>query len=238
MFNAILHVALKSRSGGFMWHHIGRYTTALFDEPNPPFLNQAIILAAPCVQWHFGTYYERAAARWASAVLATPYSEEVVQSVVDALLQIVHRISLRPHIPIEIWAWLKRQPSLPRKSRGSIYGSAPHVVSYVQRLGDIEILKSYFLLIWSDWNILYEHEANKMKVSLREYFCGVEMQHHRKDLVQRLGLVLNQLGQELESLQDPGARNSILFRRTQYRMLLDTLEEEDRKWMNPTSVCL
>ena len=77
-----------------------------------------------------------------------------------------------------------------------------------------------------------------MKVSLREDFCGVAMQHHRKDLIERLGHVLDQLDQKLESLKGADARKYILLGRTQYRTLLDILEEEDRKSMNPTLVCL
>ena len=221
-----------------MWYHIGPYTTTLFDESSPPFLNQAIILAAPCVRWDDGTYSEKAAARWVSAVLATPYSEEVGQSVVDALFQIVHNGSPRPHIPIGVWAWLKRQPPLTHNHKRLRDGSAPYVICCIRLLGDTEILKSYFLLIWSDWNILHEWQADEMKVSLREDFCGVAMQHHRKDLIERLGHVLNQLDQMLESLRDPGAKDSILSGRTEYRALLDILEGEDRKSMNPTSVCL
>ena len=237
--DAILRVVLKSRSGVSMWYHIDPYTTALFDKSSPPFLNQAIILAAPCIRWDYGgTYLEKATARWGSAVLATPYSEEVGQSVVDALVQIVYCDSLRPHIPIGVWAWLKRQPPLTHNHKRLRDGTTPHVIRYIRRLGDTEILKSYFLLIWSDWNILDEWRADEMKVSLSEDFCGVAMQHHRKDLIERLGHVLNQLDQKLESLRDPGAKNSTLSERTKYRALLYILEREDRKSMNPTSVCL
>ena len=240
MFDAILRVALKSRSGEFMWYHIGRYTTTLFDESSPPFPNQAIILAAPCVPWGNGTYFEKAAARWASAVLATPFCEEVGQSVVDALLRISQWDTLRPHIPIGIFAWLKRQPFLPYRRKGLGYPPGSGVIRYIRCLGDIEILKSYFLLIWSHWYILSEWQANDTQVSLGEDFRGITMQHHRKDLTERLGYILKQLDQELmESPKDAYyTKNSILLARRRYRPLLATLEEEDRKSMNPTSVCL
>ena len=118
MFDAILRVALKSRSGEFMWYHIGPYITTLFDESSPPLLNQAIILAAPCVRWGNETYSRKAAARWASAVLATPYSKEVGQSVVDALLQIVSCRRLQPYVPIRAWAWVERQRHLTHNYKG------------------------------------------------------------------------------------------------------------------------
>ena len=77
-----------------------------------------------------------------------------------------------------------------------------------------------------------------MKVSLKTCFSGVTMQHHRKDLVWRLGHVLDQLDQKLESLRDAEDKKHMLNGRLQYRALLDILEEVDRKSMNPTLVCL
>ena len=167
---------------------------------------------------------------WVAAVSATLYTEEVGQSVVDALLQIVSIHSLRPHIPISIWTWLKKQPSLPPECFGQQKGIEGHVVCHVCALGDIEILKSYFLLVWSEWDpIRYrprlrhteshsslsyiEFSSNlghtgylnegvlEMQISIQEVFVGIGVWRHCKDLINRLDYVLGQLGLGLEHLQ-------------------------------------
>ena len=117
MIDAILRIALESALGGFLWCSIGPYIATLFHESSPPPLDQAIALALPCVDWTEGPYTQKMVARWAAAELATPYSEEVRYRVVRPLLQIAPNNSLRPCVPVELWAWLKRQPSLPSVSR-------------------------------------------------------------------------------------------------------------------------
>jgi hypothetical protein len=206
MIDAISRVALKSTSGGFMWHRISRYITTLFDESSPPSLNQAILLASPLAGWEHRVYAQSAVTRWAAAALATPYSEAVGQSVVDTLLQIAYRSTLRPHIPIEIWAWLKIRPPLLPECRGRYLGSAPAVVRHIRGLGDIEILKSYFLLVWSEWNYLYPSGLAEMEITIRKEICGVAMRRHREDLTGRLDHVLERLDRELEYFKQQNPR--------------------------------
>jgi hypothetical protein len=43
--------------------------------------------------------------RWAAAVLALPFTEEVVQSVGETFLQIAGKPSRLPHIPIGSWGF-------------------------------------------------------------------------------------------------------------------------------------
>ena len=234
MINAILHIATKSTSGGFMWCPIEPYITALFDESSPASLNWAIILASPCADWIEGSYTRNTVVRWAAAVLATPYSEEVGRSVVDVLLQITCNDSLRPHIPIDIWVWLKRRPSLPPLCRGRYLGSAPRAVHYIRRLGDIEILKSYFLLVWSEWDILCAPGIVAMETTIREDFCGLAMRGHREDLAERLDRIRGKLDQGLgyfTEYQPWVDEYDIEERKAQYRGLEKVLLDVDRSAM-------
>ena len=167
-------------------------------------------------------------------MLATPYSEEVGRSVVDALFQIAYNNALRSHIPIDIWAWLKRRPSLLPVCKGRIYGSTPDVVRYIRKLGDIEILKSYFLLVWSEWDILYSPGLREMKTTVREEFCGILMQHHREDLIIRLDYVLGQLDRGLEYFKQHNSKTHdahIQYGKERYGELKELLVEMDKEVM-------
>jgi hypothetical protein len=234
MIEAILHVASKSPSGGFMWRRIERYITSWFDVSSPPSLDQAITVASTSVDWIDGSYAQGAVARWAAAAFGAPYSEGVGQAVVDALLHIAYRTTLRPYIPIEIWAWLKIRPTLPHVCRGRYLGSAPAVVRHVRGLGDIEILKSYFLLVWSEWNPPYafhfESGLAEMEIVIREKLCGIAMRRHREDLVERLDHVLGQLDRGLEYFKQHNPRigeEQIARAREQYGELKGVLMEVD-----------
>ena len=229
MIESILRISSKLSSRGFMWHRIGPYITSLFDESSPP-LNNAITIAAPCANWIDGLYTQGAVARWAAAVLETPYSEAVCQSVVGALLSIAPSASLRPHIPVEIWAWLKKRPFLPPTYEGRLLAALPEVIRHIQGLGDIELLKSYFLLVWSEWEFLHPLSPTEMAIVIRNQFCGIEMWRHRKDLTERLDQVLSQLDRGLEYLEQYNPRMvevRVVWARRQYRQLKEVLAEVD-----------
>ena len=226
MIDAILHVASKSTSGGFMWRRIGPYITSLFDESSPSSLNLAITLTSPCADWGYGDYTEKAVARWAAAALDTPYSEAVGQSVVDVLLQIAYNDALRSHIPGDIWELLKKEPSpppLPPVCKGRFRGTYSNVIHHVQELGDVEILKSYLLLVLSEWDPIHSTEAD---IAIGKDFGGIEMSSHREALIKRLDHVLRELDKGLEHFQrhQPQDRASdIEFRKQQYGNLREEL---------------
>ena len=113
MADTFLRVARASNSNyrEFMWGCVGPYIVPLFGKPTTPSLDSIIILVSHHVPWDSSRVDKDTVARWAAATSAIPYTEEVGQGVVDALLQISYFDSLRPHIPIGIWAWLKRRPS-------------------------------------------------------------------------------------------------------------------------------
>ena len=231
MIEAILRISSNLSSRGFMWCHIGAYITSWFDESSSPSLNNAITIAGPCILWNHNGYTQGAVARWAAAVSATPYSEAVAQSVVGALLKMTYDRSLLPLIPVEIWAWLKRQPFLPPTYRGRELAALPEVIHHVRGLGDIDLLKSYFLLVWSEWEHLDPNGPTKMETVIREEFCGIGMRRHRKDLMERLDQVLSQLDRGLEYLKQLNPKTSeyrVTLAREQYRQLKEALVEVDR----------
>ena len=112
---------------------------------------------------------------------------------VNALLQIAHIEPLRPHIPVEAWAWLKRWSPLLPLSEQPLKGSQSDIVRHVRGLGDIGILKSYFFLVWSEWGFLDDSCFVEMQTSIKEDFGGVEMRGHRGDLIRRLDELLEDL---------------------------------------------
>ena len=101
----------------------------------------------------------------------------------------------------------------------------------VKGLKNIEILKSYLLLVWSEWDAIGDG-FDEMCALLYEDFSGVEMGHHQVDLIQQLDHILGQLDQGLEYLmqynphldgEDPH------FMAQQYRKLKEVLQEVQRR---------
>ena len=92
--------------------YVGRWITVLLDEADLEFPSRVMMLVSPYARW-WSVSNTNTVTRWAAAALAVPYTEEVGQSVVDALLQIASEGRLQPFIPVDIWAWLKKRPSLP-----------------------------------------------------------------------------------------------------------------------------
>jgi len=183
----------------FMWKAIRPFINTLFDKGKPDSLNWIATLVSPYVLLETWSLNENMVTQWTAAALAVPYSEEVGQSVVAVLLQLASIDSVQPYIPITIWAWLKKGLSLPRRHLGRTLETSGPVVRRVQALGDIEILKSYFLFVWSDWYPPWGFTA--MCTSISEDFSGIEMEYCREELVEHLDRVLKQLDQGLEYLQ-------------------------------------
>ena len=234
MVDAILSAARASHFGRFMWRRTNPYIIPLFDEQSPHSLNQVIALASPHVAWDGMSDGKNAVARWVAAASAIPYTEEVGQSVVEALLQIVSVTSLRSHIPIDLWTWLKRRPPLPPVSRGQELACSPEVIHYVRGLGDIEILKPFFLIL-SQWSHHTNPSLNEMGISIREDFSGIQMREHRKDLGKQLDHVLEQLDRGFEFVQQwRQLMNEPEFRLMKggYEMLKNVFLEVDREDAN------
>jgi len=193
MLDMFLRAAGASRKQGFMWHRITPPIAVLLGGENPVSLKRAVILASPHLQWWNPTIDGRFVRLWAAATRAVPYTHDLGPCVVDTLLLIASQDSLRSHIPADMWSWLNKRPVLPPTCAGGSQGTKRNVVQTVRRLGDIEILTSYLLLVWSEWNYLYPDGLDEMCASIREDFGGIGIGQHRKDLLQHLSRVLGQL---------------------------------------------
>ena len=237
MMDAFLRVSRVSELGR-MWGAITPFIPTLLDELSP----RTIVLVSPYVPWHSELHDKNVVARWAAAASAVPYTEEVGQNVVDALLQIASVDSLRPHIPVDSWSWLNRQPSLPPICLGRYKGTKRNVIRQVRALGDIEILNSYFLLVWSEWDPTSALSGGLVEVqtSIREDFGGIEMRHHREVLIRRLDHVLGELDQGFGYLNGHNPNvgfNEIRWARTGYRKLKQVLLEVDGEAMQNPPTC-
>ena len=83
-----------------------------------PSMNLVILLLSPYIPWNNALCSKGDVIRWAVAALAVPYTKEVGWDAVRSLLRSVCHSSLRPHIPIEILAWLKKHSTLPPPYQG------------------------------------------------------------------------------------------------------------------------
>ena len=112
------------------------------------------------------------------------------------LLNISHNDSLWSSIPVDVLAWLEKQTSFPPNCLARQEGSWVFVVRHVGALGDVEILKLYFLLVWSEWNYVYG--TDDMENSIQRHFGGMVMQRHRNDFIRRLHGIQGELDRGLE----------------------------------------
>lgn len=224
MVDAISRAARVSDSDDkpFMWHPVILYISRLFEQRSPTSLNRVIALISPFVPWDGALNNKVAVTRWAAAASAIPYTEEVGQSVVVALLQIASVRFLRPHVPIDMWGWIKRPPSLPLTYNGRLDVTHTALIPYIRRLGDIDILKSYLFLVWTDRDPFRPGSILAMETSVREVFGGIGMEDHRQDLIEHLDRVLEQLNRRPESL-------SVREVKKQYSTLKDLLGEGARR---------
>ena len=225
MIDAFLGVTKASMSGEFVWRKVLPFIVTLFDKTTPDRpdpLNRVIVLMSPYVHWGAFGANKNMVIRWAVAASTISYTAEVGQSVVDALLQIASINSLRQHIPPDTWAWLNKRPSLPSVCRGRSRGSTADVVYAVRALQEVETLKSYLLLVWSEGDYLCPKDLAEMIYSVKEDFKGLRMLH-REDLLKHL----NHLLADYRVRQHPPPRWYPLTRRaeTQYARLRDVLQE-------------
>ena len=199
--------------------------------PNSP--NWAVTLMLPYADWGLEMEcHQSTVTSWAGAALALQYTEELGQGVVGTLLVIASIPELQPLIPVNIWAWLKKLPSLPPICHGRLVGTRGHIVRRVQELGGVELLESYFLLVWSEWDYIYWDGLAEMGTLIREEFGGIGMWHHRDNLIRRLDCVLKQLDRGLGHLkqQKPSlGEHHIQAARERYGELKELLLEVDKE---------
>jgi hypothetical protein len=232
VLDVCLHAARASKKWNFLWYHIRELPVGrLLNGESPVSTKQAFVLMSPHLPWYESMDgHEDWVQQWAAAASAVPYTDEIGQSVADTLLHIAYSTSLQPHIPIDMWSWLRKSPSLPLICAGRFLGCHPDVVRIVQGLGDIETLTAYLILVWSEWQ--YQYAIQETCALIRDDFSGIKMEHHQKKLLQHLDHVLGQLELGLEHLQQHSPRldeYNIQLRLGQYRQLKEVLLEVDRK---------
>ena len=235
MFDAFLHAARASRVRWFLQCRVSQFASTLLSEASP----RAIALASPHISWGQLTDGRDLIERWATTVSALPYTEEIARGVVDTLLQIASEEELEPYIPVGLWSWLTRQPSLPPICWGRHVGKSLYVLRAVQAFKNPEVLKSYLLLVWSEWDgYHWPYHLNEACTSIRESFGGIEMGDHRADLVQRLDDILKQLDHWLEyfTQHDPEfEKGSLGKRKGQYTKLKKVLLDVERRTSSPAT---
>jgi len=219
--------AMASDRRAFMWHCVEPLVAVLLNEESPISLKQAAILASPYLPWKDFTNNEHLLQLWAMAAPEVPYTNDIGQSVVDTLLWIANDASPRLHIPVGMWSWLNKRPSLPPVCLGRFYGFTQDAMRAVRTLKDVEILKSYLLLIWSEWDEPWWVGFSEMCALLREDFGGIGMGHHREDLLRRLDYVLGRLDLGPEHLHPKLTAHLIWCLRKRYEKLRDVLREVD-----------
>ena len=229
MVDAISHIARNTAYFSFSWGHNRPYVANLLSKQNDRSTNRATILLSPYLdpyQWD-----KKMVTGWAAAASRVLYSEEVGIGVVDTLLQLGRSDTLRPEIPIGIWALLKEQPTLPPFCNGR-RRATQELVRYLRELGDLDILKSYFVVVWSDWDYLGDSHFSETKTSIVEDFDGLGMQHHRADLIKRLDHILGELNREYQHFRQVDLQTNEGYfnrRKTQYTTLRKLLLEADKK---------
>ena len=160
---------------------------------------------------------------WMMTISSVPYTDDVGQCVVDTLLQLASEHDIRGYIVKDAWSWLSRRPPLPPACSGLLWGTTREVVQTVRALKDVEIFKSYLLLVWSEWDCVWSSGFDEMCMSIREDFSGIGNGGHCAELMGRLVSILNQfdLGFEYFLRADPRTnRWSFQRRMEQYLELL------------------
>lgn len=102
-----------------------------------------------------------------------------------------------------------------------------HVVRWVKQLQDVEILTSYLLLVWSEWNPITSYGClSEMQLVISQDLRGGGMSVHREILVEHLKGVLGRLNLGLEYLQREKPRideEHVQRAEAQYQKLMDML---------------
>ena len=231
ILDTFLHVAMASATPwGFMWYRIKGSITTLLDEESPVSLRQAAILASPYLPWR--DFRDKQLVQlWAEATSTVPHTNRIIQSVTDTLLQISSNDSLRPHIPINMWSWLNKRLFLPPICSGRFWGLSRGVIQAVRELGDTETLTSYLILVWAEWEYLDDESLAEMCTLIQKDLGGIQMGHHRMDLLRHLDHVVGQLDLGSKYLQNHDPRineGDIRRRKGQYVELKEVLAQVER----------
>ena len=99
----------------------------------------------------------------------------------------------------------------------------------IRELKDVDILKSYLLVIWSEWDTLWHTDFHAICGYVREDFSGIEANSHCADLAQRLDRVIGQLERGLVYLQRDRPEikeDNLRMRKGKYKRIRKILKED------------
>jgi len=224
-FDAILNLTKREPDGSCSHEPLWDLSASKMCTYGSP---RAVVLVGPYIHWgrEQSADAQGLISKWAAGISVARHTEEVAGSVVDTLLQIAANPHLRPFIPADAWSWLNDLPYQPPTCKGLRYGCDRDIVRTVRALGDIGILTSYLIVIWSGEGRPDNDGFAEMQTSVREDFKGIDMGYHRAKLIQWLDL-LDQL---------PPGLVGVFCRMTglgdirdQFRGFKRVLQEVDRK---------
>ena len=234
LLNEVLLVARRfPQHSGWVRRHISPITGRMLSEPGFEICKHAVVRALPCLEdaWFHTGDKTRFVKRWLSAAAHLKYTQEIGQSVVEVLLRMACVYQWRQHITPEAWEWLKRRPQLPPVCRArSLCCSDLGAISAMQTLKNIELLKAYLVVVWSEWDWVAPWVCSHMCTVIRKSFGGEEMKGHRDELRSRLRSVRERLDLGLNHLRKQGSKMSAAdFQPTKeaYEALAETLLEMD-----------
>ena len=228
LFDAILN--LEKRGFNALWSP----KTLTYASP------RAVVLAGPCIDWGQGRSadLQDLISRWIIGISVAPRTEEVARCVAGTLLQIAAYPHLRPFIPADAWLWLNERPSLPPVREDRRLGSGRDIIRMVRELGDMGVLTSHLIMIWSEWKPLDDDEFAEMRMSVCEDFNGVGSGYHRAELIQRMDCILGEVDRQsghhetVLGVQRLWGSNEEVYSRVmkdQYVTLKRMLQEVDRE---------
>ena len=231
VFDIFLRVTRASRGEYIMWSLVEPLIIKLLSDGSPVSVKRAVILVSPHLPQ---TVFDdgHSVQLWAAAASAVPYTDDIGQSVVRALLRSACEDSSHPLVPIGMWSWLNKRSLFPPGRRMARDGHVGGAVRTIRALGDIETLTSCLYLVWSECTLIYPRVLEEMCALIREDFSGIWVGYHREDLLRRLDHILGQLDLGLGYLRrhEPSLNESIVHRmKSGYGRLKQVLLEMGRE---------
>ena len=227
----LLAVSRSSQGSSWVRSHIGPLIDQMLSTWDSDVRVRIAVHALSYVEdaWFHAANKHIFVVRWVSAASRLEYTPEIGQSVVEVLLRMACMYHWRPHITREAWRWLERRPQLPPVCRArSLCCNDLGAISKVESLGNIEILKGYLIVVWSEWDWLAPWVCSYMCTVIRKHFGGEREKGHRDELRDRLLHIQNQLDLGLDHLRKLGSEmTAACFQPTKeaYEALMETLSE-------------
>ena len=233
MDEIILVISRTSQAQGSSWvrRHIALSVYQMLSAWDSDVRIRTAVRALPKVEdaWFHNALKYPFVAHWMSAASHLRYTSEIGQSVVEVLLRMACAYQWRPHITGEAWRWLKRRPQLPPVCRArSLCCNDLGAISKVESFNDVEILRDYLIVVWSEWDWLAPWVCSYMCAVIRKRFGGERKKGHRDELRDRLLHIQKQLDLGMDHLRNQGSEMSADYlqpTKEAYRALLETLSE-------------